>query len=130
VLAKSGQDWKVEGGESLLETKRVEDVLKEWETLRLTGFIDEAPSDLARYGLQPPSGSLAVWTEGRAEPARVLIGSAIEGGTTRYGRIEGRAAVVSLPEQVTEWLSIGAERFTTPTASGSAAPPATPAAAP
>jgi hypothetical protein len=104
--------------------------LKAWEALRLIDFIDEAPSDLARYGLQPPAGTLAVWTDGRAEPYRVLIGSALEDGATRYGRIEGRAALVSLPEHVTEWLSISAERFTTPTASESAAPPAAPAAAP
>jgi hypothetical protein len=130
VLTRSGQDWKVEGSDALLETKRVEEFLKGWETLRLVDFIDETASDLSRYGLQPPAGTLAAWIEGSTEPARVRVGSAIEGGTTRYGRIEGRQAVVSLPEQVTDWLAATPERFTTPTASESTASPAASAAAP
>ena len=68
--------------------------------LRLSGFLEEAPADVARYGLEPPRATIAIWPEGTEQPQRLLVGDPIEQTQSRYGRIEGRQAVVRLPESV------------------------------
>ena len=106
---KQAERWKAEGTNAELETKRVEDFLNTAADLRLGGFVEDAPADLVRYGLAPPQGTIAIWTAGAAAPQRLLIGEAIEKTTNRYGRIEGRAAVVRLPDVATELLKITAD---------------------
>jgi len=99
--------WREAGTETVLDADRVEKFLNDMANLRLSGFVDDAPSDLARYGLEPPWGTLAVWTSktGADQPQRMLVGTEIEGSDNRYGRIEGRTAVVRLPDLVTTLLA-------------------------
>ena len=104
--AKEAGRWKAEGTNAELETKRVEDFLNTAADLRLGGFIEEAPADLARYGLSPPRGKLSIWTDAAESPQQLLVGEVIEKTANHYGRIEGRPAVVRLPEVATELLKI------------------------
>jgi hypothetical protein len=96
--------WKAEGTDTVLETAKVGDLLKRLADLRLIEFVDEKPSDLARYGLEPPFGTLSIWVTGEEVPQRLLVGSTLEGATERYGRIEGRQPVVKLPATITDLL--------------------------
>lgn len=91
--------------DTVLDAERVEAFLNTLADLRLIEFVEEQLKDLARYGLEPPQGTISVWTSDPEKPQRVLVGAAIESSANRYGRIEGRDAVVSLPSAVTELLS-------------------------
>ena len=106
-----------------LDTARVEGFLNAVADLRLTGFVDEHPQDLARYGLEPPAGTISVWTTNPEKPQRLLVGTTIEGSTNRYGRMEGREAVVSLPGTITGLLQTSLDQFRPPAAAASPQPP-------
>ncbi|MBI3330516.1 MAG: DUF4340 domain-containing protein [Candidatus Omnitrophica bacterium] len=105
ALERTDGRWQEAGSGEELASERVEAWLNQVAELRASGFEDDAPSDLVRYGLAPPSGAITVRTTDREEPQRLLIGSTVDGSGSRYGRIEGRAAVVRLPESVVELLA-------------------------
>jgi len=78
---------------------------------RSAGFILDLPPDLSRFGLAKPSGTMTVRSQRQvaqgdrvitvAETARLLVGSRTGvGSEDRFGMVEGRAAVVRLPEAV------------------------------
>ena len=103
TAVKQNGQWKADPGELPLDTERVESFLNTAADLRVDGF-EAAPGDLAGYGLNPPEGRLAIWTTGKETPQRVLIGAAAPKTENRYGQIEGRPAIVRLPEAVTTLL--------------------------
>lgn len=109
----AGAQWRVAETGAALDPQRVESFLGRLSDVRLGGFVDDAPSDLVRYGLQPPTGSIAIWTTDHPEPQRLLVGAALEGSTNRYGRIEGRTPVVRLPELITTLLATRPEPLQT-----------------
>jgi hypothetical protein len=96
--------WQAEGTGAVLDTARVEDLLNTAADLRLGGFVEDAAAETKRYGLTPPRGALALWSEGAEMPQRLLVGDTVQGTTNRYGRIDGRPAVVRLPGLVTNLL--------------------------
>ena len=138
-LSREGSGWTIERRDgtwrdqatgSTLDAERVDDLLSELADLRLSGFVEEVPSDLVRYGLEPPAGVMTVWTSTRENPQRLLLGAPLEQSTSRYGRIEGRNAVVRLPEEAAALLATTLDqlRALSPvnTAPGPTAPPASP----
>ena len=103
AVKQEGQ-WKADPGGTPLDAGRVEDFLSTAADLRLGGFVDDAAVDLPRYGLNPPQGAVTVWTAGAEAPQRLLIGAAAPKASGRYGQIEGRSAIVRLPEAVGKLL--------------------------
>jgi len=87
-----------------LSGEAVEGFLNTLADLRLVDFVDEQPQELARYGLEPPEGTISVRTNDPEKPQHLLVGKTLEGSTNRYGRIEGREPVVTLPDVVTTLL--------------------------
>lgn len=115
VAERKDGTWQEPASGKPLDPQRVEDFLKTLADLRLGGFVEDAPADLTRFGLEPPSGVITVWTAGRAEPQRLSIGGVLPDSTNRYGRIEGRSAVVRLPEAATQLLETTVEQLSKPT---------------
>ncbi len=105
AIERTDGRWREAGSSREVESARVEKWFGKLAELRLSGFEEDAPGDLARYGLEPPAGAITVHTTDRDEPQRLLIGSTVAGSASRYGRIEGRTAVVRLPESVVELLA-------------------------
>lgn len=106
TIEKVGDGWRDAEDQSALDAAKVEDWLTRLREETLVRFLDDAPQDLARYGLATPEGSIAVWTVGREQPHRVDLGGLIEGTTSRYGRIDGRSSVVELPDSlVALWMA-------------------------
>lgn len=105
TMERTDGQWKAEGADAALDSTRVDEFLRNLSGLRIGGFLDDTPADLAQYGLNPPAGAISVWTIARDEPQRLLVGAPIESSEGRYGRIEGRAPVVTLPAAAWELLS-------------------------
>lgn len=118
-VAWEGKSWTVERQDEIWKTNEgttldgaaVEEFLWKIRDVKLTRFVDDAPQDLARYGLDPAQGTIMVWVSGQTEPQTLLIGSTIEQGQTRYGRITARSPVVELPEVVNEILKTTPDAF-------------------
>jgi len=114
VTQTEGQ-WYEEGAHTPLESRRLSELLSQLADLRISGFVDDEPTDLERYGLAPPAATISVWVRQQPFPQQLLVGAAVEEATARphtnlvgvgarYGRIEGRQAVVRLPEDITKIL--------------------------
>ncbi len=104
TIERDGDAWKASDGIEL-DGAKVEEFLWKVRDIKLMRFVDDAPQDLARYGLDPTHGTIQVWLTGQLDPQTLAVGSTIETGTTRYGRITGRTAVVELPEVIHEILT-------------------------
>jgi hypothetical protein len=84
---------------------------------RSGGFILDLPPDLSRFGLAEPSRTLTIRSS--QQVARLLVGSRTGiGAEDRFGMVEGRAAVVRLPEAVIAAFFPKALHLVDPTASG------------
>jgi len=101
-VTKAQVDW--EGRSWTVERADGEEVFYALRDLTLTRFIEDEPEDLARYGLEPPRGMIQAWLDGQAEPIRLRIGEIIQEGRARYGYLEGRPAIVELPEAISDLL--------------------------
>ncbi len=108
--------WQEAASGKVLDTGMVEAFLNKLAELRLVDFVEDATTDLSRYGLEPAAGTISVWTVGGEEPQRMLVGAAIEGAEERYGRLERRSAVVKLPVSVNDLLRTPLDEFIPSTA--------------
>ncbi len=97
-----GTAWLAVGLQIPLDQQQAEAFAVRVSGLQVSGFVDEAPADLARYGLAAPGGTISLTVEANRPPQRLLIGAAIPGSKERYGLIEGRPAVVRLPKELEE----------------------------
>ena len=127
MIERADAQWRIADSDVILEASKVEELLNKLSDLRVSGFMDEPSSELGRYGLSPPAGSIAVWTTGNDQPQRLWIGTAVEGSAERYGRIEARNVVVRWPSSITELLSTTTEQLrptapSQPAGSSAAAP--------
>lgn len=120
TMEREQMTWRATGTDTVLPNERVDAWLQKLLELRILRFVDDAPDDVARYGLQAPEGMITISTNDGRPMQRLFIGSHPEGSLDRYARIEGRDAVVILPAVVSELLAITPEQLTTP----SPAPPA------
>lgn len=123
TLEKDGERWQAAGTREPLDGSKAEEFLWKVRDVQAVRFVDDAPSDLARYGLDPAQGTIQVWLSGHPDPQTLLVGSAIAQGPTRYGRIAGRAPVVELPELITSILATTPDAFTPTSETASTAPP-------
>ena len=128
TIARTNAEWRDAAGR-LLDTRRVDALVSGLADLRISAFVDEAPHDLARYGLNPPWATVSVWLTGQEQPQRLLIGAAIEGDGSRYARVEGRAPIMRLPPVVATLLPAAADDLLPEPSRAPAAQPNQPAGA-
>ena len=135
TLEKTEEVWRVAGSPEPLDAVFVDELIKQIAHLRIGGFVEEQPTDLAKYGLNPPAAAVTVWIADQQTPQRLLVGNPVEGSpASRYGRIEGRETVVRLPE-IAELLKTTPESLRPPvpgptSTEAGATPTPTPPAAP
>ena len=55
-------------------------------TLEVNRVVDENPSDLAPYGLNPPKGDIAFRVKGKTEPQHLLLGEKTATGSDLYAK--------------------------------------------
>lgn len=97
TLAHIDGSWQAEGSTTALDDQLINEWLYRLADLRLSGFVDDDPQDLTPYGLEPPTGTIRLWTREVEEPQSLSLGGYVEGSASRFGMIGGRAAVVRLP---------------------------------
>lgn len=112
TIERQQETWKTSDGIEV-DGAAVEEFLWKIRDSKLTRFIEDAPQDVARYGLEPAKGTIQVWLTGQSDPQGLSVGETTEGGATRYGRMAGRAAVVELPESLNDLLATKPESFKT-----------------
>lgn len=88
-----------------------------------SGFMLDEPDQLARFGLDPPAGSLTITgtAPGQTSPQqqRLLVGSLIgAGGQDRFGMVEGTPVLIRLSAAVLAALFPSRESLVQPTATG------------
>lgn len=101
VLTRSeGDAWTVSPGDYVADLTEVRSYLSSLRATRAVAFVDEAPKDLARYGLAAPRLRVSVFTGGGTPAATLLVGKDYtEGDSTRvYAKREDRPNVVGLGE--------------------------------
>ncbi len=125
TIEQQENQWRETASQTVLDAARVMEWLNKLLAIRLSGFVEDGSAELVRYGLEPATEMITVWTTDASSPQRVLVGTTIGDTTERYGRIEGRDAVVRLPAMMTELLATNPEQFR-PTPE----PPPTPQASP
>jgi len=101
ILDRTSQDaWTVAPGDHVADLTELRSYLSSLRATRAVAFIDEAPADLGRYGLDAPGLRVAVSTGDGTPPMTLLIGDAYtEGESTRlYAKRADRPNVVGLGE--------------------------------
>jgi hypothetical protein len=109
TLEKSEDQWRETTQNVALDTNTVETFLDTLGGLQISGFLDVPESEWGAYGLQQPVESIQLWTDESDQPQRVWLGSTLSDSSNRYGRIEGRSAVVELPAAATDLLATTAD---------------------
>lgn len=113
-LAKEGDGWKI-----LLPFRarasetEVDQILNKLTTLKAETFVDEAPKDLADYGLERPVWKIEVVLKPDRTKATLLIGSLhqAQGKGYLYAKREERPGVVSLGMDLIGTFAKEAEEF-------------------
>jgi hypothetical protein len=114
-LAKQGDKWEI-----LLPFRarasetEVDEILNKLTTLKAEAFVDEAPKDLADYGLDRPVWKIEVVLKPDQTKATLLIGSlhqAQQGNAYLYAKREERPEVVSLGMDLIGTFAKEAEAF-------------------
>lgn len=112
VLVRQGRRWLMtEPVQTRVDRVAAEAMLSTIRRARSGGFILDNAGDLSRFGLADPSGRVTVRSQRKVAEGdtvrvveradRLLIGSRMGvGSEDRFGMVEGRAAVVRVPEAV------------------------------
>jgi hypothetical protein len=114
--ADAGKDgaWTVEPGGRPADPTEVRSYLSSLRATRAVDFPDDAPSDLAKYGLEAPrlTVTLATGTDGAAMQT-LLLGSETTQGTQKqvYAKRADRATVYALGDWSFRTLSKDARQF-------------------
>jgi len=83
-----------------LDTSTVDDLVYSFTALFAERTIEERPSDLAQYGLQPPRAVARAWLAD-GSTTKLLLGDSTPTGNTYYLQVEGDPAVYSV------WMNHG-----------------------
>ncbi|MCS6860020.1 MAG: DUF4340 domain-containing protein [Abditibacteriales bacterium] len=92
-------DWKIlKPLVTTAETTAVDSLMTKLETLQATRFVDEAPQDLSKYGLDQPQLRVDLWVKGRKAPHTLWIGKEGQGADAQnhYARSSRAQPVVTL----------------------------------
>lgn len=102
LLRKDKDDWTVEPGSRRADPTEVRSYLSSLRATRATDFPDDAPSDLAKYGLDAPRLAVSVITgkEGAEETQTIVLGAESTQGSQKlvYAKRAEHPTVYALGE--------------------------------
>ena len=96
VIERDGAGWKITAPETLkADGGAVTALLWSIRDLRASGFLGDAPADIARY-LRKPEVTVRIWEDGAKEPKTLFVGSSPEirgGKPAAVAAVEGQGPV-------------------------------------
>ncbi len=100
TLARSGKDWTVNGRKYALDSSNLDDLLYSFSALYAERVIQDKPTDLAQYGLQPPQAvAQATFSDGSVHT--LLLGNKTPANNTYYLQVKNDPKVYSV------WMNNG-----------------------
>ena len=101
TLRKELSGWKVVSPvEADADATEPGNITNSLATLHLTRVVDEHPSSVADFGLDPAQGEIAFTVTGAKTPTRLQLGSKTPTGSDLYARKAGEARVFLIPSSV------------------------------
>lgn len=98
TVARNGPSWEITGPRPLpADQKEVGSYVDSLVGASVNSVIDQHPSNLKDYGLDPPDTTLAVTTGAKPANFTLRIGDATPTGDAVYAQIDGAPAVITLP---------------------------------
>jgi len=86
-VQKANGTWQlVEPEKADADQGQVSNAATSLATLEINRVVDENPSDLAQYGLNPPKAEVAFRVKGQKEPRQLLIGEKTATGSDLYAK--------------------------------------------
>ncbi|MSR40792.1 MAG: DUF4340 domain-containing protein [Phycisphaerales bacterium] len=118
TLERKGNAWQLTApARTRADQQQVEDYLAASARATSSGFVADMPTQLAMYGLDPPSATLEVTSA--ADSQTLLIGDPIAiGSQDRFGMMEGVPTVLRLSAPTLAGLLPRFELLVSPLASG------------
>lgn len=96
-LTKEGTSWVVSApAPAPADQAEVESLLRNLESLRVEEVVSEAPASLGDFGLETPRTVVSAWTEGAAEPQKVLLGDKTPDGSGVYAKLPAAPRVFAV----------------------------------
>ncbi len=98
TLERKGLTWRVVTPfETRADSEAVRSYLEAVSGAQADAFAADQPQDFAAFGLAPPAVSLEIVRSNSTTPATVDVGNTVtQGAQERFGRIDGRPAVLQL----------------------------------
>lgn len=106
ILKKSDSAWRLTAPEALdTDEATVGSLVSTIETLEVQRTIEDAPTSVAQFGLEPPRFSVAFTTAGDTTPTRLQIGNKTPTGGDLYARVEGQPRVFLISSYLEDSLN-------------------------
>jgi hypothetical protein len=98
TLERKGLTWRVVTPfNTRADSESVRSYVEAVSGAQADAFAADQPQDFAAFGLAPPAVSLTIVRSNSTSPATVEVGSTVtQGAQERFGRIDGRPAVLQL----------------------------------
>jgi hypothetical protein len=94
TLTKAGEDWRIVSPVTAeTDETAVSGITRGVNRLEIRHVVDEKPSDLKQYGLDPPRAEVVVEASGDATPKHLLIGDKTPAGENLYAKLASDSKV-------------------------------------
>jgi hypothetical protein len=98
TLRKSGGAWQLTApGAGKADQSEVSGITTNLSTIEVAGVVDEAPKDLAQYGLAPPRVEIGFKAQGDKAERRLRLGGKTPTGGDMYAQLAGQSRVFMVP---------------------------------
>ena len=105
-LKKAGDKWTMASAPGVdVDQSEVGSILSTLESLEIQRTLEENPTSVAQYGLEPARMSVAFRATGDAAPHKLLMGKKTPTGGDIYARVEGQPKVFLVSAYLEESLS-------------------------
>jgi hypothetical protein len=95
TLTKAGEAWRITAPVAAeTDETAASAITRDLGNLEIRHVVDENPSDLKPYGLDPPRVEVIVKTSGDAQPKHVLIGDKTPAGENLYTKLASEKRVL------------------------------------
>lgn len=98
VLRKSATSWSIaEPLQTRADETETTGITTNLASLEIQRVVDEAPADLAQFGLAPPKTEVAFRVAGQQDPQRLLIGDKTATGGELFAKLPSEKRVFLIP---------------------------------